>query len=52
MRNGPELEKKARYIEWNPVRAGLASVLEGWPWSSARLAGETACPTRNPPLLS
>ena len=52
VRNGPELEKKVRYIEWNPVRAGLASVLEGWLWSSARLAGETACPTRDPFLLS
>ena len=40
VRNGPELEKKVRYIEWNPVRAGLASVLEGWPWSSARLPAQ------------
>ncbi len=26
----------ARYIEGNPVRAGLARVAEAWPWSSAR----------------
>jgi putative transposase len=26
----------ARYIELNPVRAGLAATPEAWPWSSAR----------------
>jgi len=25
-----------RYVEMNPVRAGLASAPSGWPWSSAR----------------
>ena len=25
-----------RYVEMNPVRAGLAAVAEDWPWSSAR----------------
>jgi putative transposase len=25
-----------RYVELNPVRAGLASEPSGWPWSSAR----------------
>jgi putative transposase len=25
-----------RYVELNPVRAGLASEPAGWPWSSAR----------------
>lgn len=30
------LVASARYIELNPVRAGLAETPEGWPWSSAR----------------
>ena len=32
----------ARYVELNPVRAGLAERAEPWPWSSARahLAGD------------
>jgi REP element-mobilizing transposase RayT len=30
-----------RYIEWNPVSAGLVARPEEWPWSSARLK----CPT-------
>ena len=25
-----------RYVEMNPVRAGLCTAAEGWPWSSAR----------------
>lgn len=28
-----------RYVERNPVRAGLAARAEEWPWSSARFAG-------------
>jgi putative transposase len=32
----PHLLAAARYIELNPVRAGLASRPEEWPWSSAR----------------
>ena len=27
-----------RYIEWNPVSAGLVARPEAWPWSSARLS--------------
>jgi putative transposase len=45
VRTANELEKIVRYIETNPVRAGLATVPEDWPWSSARAAGETARPT-------
>ncbi len=38
----PYLLAAARYIELNPVRAGLVSKAEDWPWSSARahLAGQ------------
>ena len=43
VRDREETEKIVRYIEWNPVQAGLAKNPEDWPWSSA--AGETACPT-------
>ncbi len=34
--DGDHLLAAARYIELNPVRAGLADIPEGWPWSSAR----------------
>jgi putative transposase len=38
----------ARYVELNPVRAGLTERAERWPWSSARahLAGERDPATR------
>ncbi|MEK7404820.1 MAG: transposase [Acidobacteriota bacterium] len=45
VRNDEELQKLTRYIKRNPVSAGLAATPEDWPWSSASLAGETACPT-------
>jgi putative transposase len=32
----PHALAAARYIELNPVRAGLAARPEDWPWSSAR----------------
>ena len=32
----PHLLAAARYIERNPVRAGLCQTAEQWPWSSAR----------------
>lgn len=37
----PHLMACARYVEMNPVRAGLAAAPDDWPWSSARahLAG-------------
>ncbi|HEV8042352.1 MAG TPA: transposase [Bryobacteraceae bacterium] len=44
-RNDWELDRIVRYIETNPVSAGFVSNPGGWPWSSARLAGESACPT-------
>ena len=36
VRSASELQRIIRYVEWNPVRAGLAKSIEEWPWSSAR----------------
>ena len=44
VRDEVELDRIARYVEHNPVSAGLAANPRAWPWSSARLAGESACP--------
>jgi putative transposase len=35
VRNGAQLERITRYIEHNPVQAGLVKGAEDWPWSSA-----------------
>lgn len=35
IRNPGEFERIRRYIEWNPVSAGLAARPELWKWSSA-----------------
>jgi putative transposase len=32
----PYLLAAARYVELNPVRAGLVVAAEAWPWSSAK----------------
>jgi hypothetical protein len=40
-----ELDRLVHYVEYNPVSAGLASNPPDWHWSSAGLAGESACPT-------
>jgi REP element-mobilizing transposase RayT len=45
VRNADEGERIARYIEANPVSAGLVNVPEVWHWSSASAAGQEACPT-------
>jgi type I restriction enzyme R subunit/putative DNA methylase len=50
IRTQSELERIVRYVERNPVSAGLVSCEAEWPWSSAAKAGaaplgETACPT-------
>ena len=54
---GPEeVEKIVRYIEENPVSAGLAQKVEDWRWSSAvEGTGREACPTPTsaaPPSLN
>ncbi len=35
VRDGKEFDRIVRYIEWNPVRAGLVESVEQWQWSSA-----------------
>jgi len=35
IRNCDELERIVRYVEGNPVTAGLARTVAEWPWSSA-----------------
>ena len=44
----------ARYVELNPVRAGLAASTEQWRWSSARshLCGQDDCLVKVGPLLA
>jgi len=39
--NGAHLLSVLRYVEYNPVRAGLATRAEDWPWGSARYASES-----------
>ena len=36
VRDGPHFENAVRYVEANPVKAGLATKPEDWPFSSAR----------------
>jgi putative transposase len=45
VRNDMELERIVRYVEYNPVSAGLVRNAGDWPWSSTQLTGENACPT-------
>jgi REP element-mobilizing transposase RayT len=35
VRNEAEFQRIVRYIEWNPVKAGLVTTPEAFPWSSA-----------------
>ncbi len=44
VRSPEELERIARYIELNPVTAGLASRAENWRWSSAFQGGHAGRP--------
>ena len=44
VRNSQEFENIVRYIENNPVKAGIVTKPEDWPWSSAG-AGREAYPT-------
>jgi len=45
VRDEAELDRVVRYMEHNPVSAGVVANPRDWTWSSARLAGESACPT-------
>ena len=44
VRDEAELDRLVHYVEHNPVSAGLAANPHAWHWSSAGLAGESACP--------
>ncbi len=35
IRDSAQFERVRRYIEWNPVKAGLVTQPEDWKWSSA-----------------
>src|SRR3989304_2607056 len=50
----PYLLAAARYVELNPVRAGLVVNPADWPWSSARahLSGRDDCLVKVAPLLA
>ena len=41
VRNPAEFERIRKYIEWNPVRAGLVKTPEEYPWSSASWVNES-----------
>ncbi len=45
VRDEVELDRIVRYVEHNPVSAGLVANPRDWPWSTAGLAGGSACPT-------
>ena len=45
VRDEMELERIVRYVEYNPVNAGLVAEPYEWAWSSAGLAGGSTCPT-------
>jgi REP element-mobilizing transposase RayT len=45
VRSKREWTKIVRYVEWNPVKAGLVKGIEDWPWSSASYGGrQQDCP--------
>jgi putative transposase len=41
VRNGRQFERIRRYIEENPVKAGLVATADKWPWSSASVGQVT-----------
>jgi REP element-mobilizing transposase RayT len=51
VRGSEELNELIRYVESNPVQAGLAESEELWPWSSARLAADDTLRSSAPPRL-
>jgi putative transposase len=50
IRNGKEFDRIARYIEENPVKAGLIEQPEQWPWSSASVGQVPDLSPANPDL--
>jgi REP element-mobilizing transposase RayT len=55
VRSERELQKIIRYVERNPVKAGLVNRIEDWPWSSAHVTTtgdtQTARPSAPPTAL-
>jgi REP element-mobilizing transposase RayT len=52
IRSVEELNRVIRYVERNPVKAGLVESIEQWQWSSAwEKAQAEACVTRGTPEL-
>jgi REP element-mobilizing transposase RayT len=49
MRDSEQERRTVRYIEHNPVKAGLVREAKDWPWSSARFRDEYGV-LRGPPL--
>ena len=51
MRHDEDITRAARYIVANPLRAGLADSVLGYPyWHAIWLDGETPAPTRSAPF--
>jgi REP element-mobilizing transposase RayT len=46
-RDADEFEQVRRYIENNPVKAGLVKRAEEWPWSSRGIACRAGCLSTN-----
>jgi putative DNA methylase len=44
IRDEEHFRKAVRYIETNPVKAGLVKEAKDWPWSSDAVGARTACP--------
>lgn len=40
IRDSAELRRIKRYVEWNPVHAGMVDLPEHFPWSSAKPVGD------------
>jgi putative transposase len=47
IRDQQDFERIVRYVEWNPVAAGLVESSEQWPWSSAKASFQRQA-TRSP----
>jgi len=53
LRTVGEYNAKVEYIHWNPVKAGLASRPEEWPWSSGHdYTGSVQRPVATPSGLA
>ncbi len=45
LRKPVEFDRIKTYIEWNPVKAGIAPSIEQYPWSSAAITKSAAAPS-------